>query len=155
MKQIKLRLREESDIGKCIDALMNVDLDEPRQMIIQNAEGRRRSVQNALMWMWNTYVASQTGESKETVHSRCKLTIGVPILAANDPVFGQTIEKALEGLTYPERFKIIERMDVTSLMTVSEFSQYLKDYEETHADAGIPLPHPEDRYYEALGYVHG
>lgn len=149
----RIRLSEEADIGKVIDAVMSTSLDVPMVVEIKNAPARRRSAQNALMWFWNTYSGAKLGHTKDDMHNEKKLQIGVPILQRDDPDFNDAWLVIAKNTGYLEQLELVKHMDITSKFTVKQMTEYLREYEH---QAGIPLPHPEDRYYEALGYVqHG
>lgn len=145
-----LRLSTEADIGRVIDAVMSTSLDVPMVVEIKQAPAKRRSAQNALMWFWNTYAGAKLGHTKDQYHDEMKLRIGVPILMRDDEKFEKAWRVISKSLTHEAQLEMVKHMDITSKFTVKQMTEYLREYE--HA-AGIPLPHPEDRYYEALGYI--
>lgn len=148
-----VRVANERDRSRAIDALMSMDIDKPKMMKLVNAEGKRRGAQNSLMWLWNTYVGGVKGHDKNYIHAEGKLLLGVPILSVSDPEFGAAWSAISEHADYPALIQCIRKMDITSRFTVAQMTEYLNEYEMQYAQEGTPLPHPEDRYYEAMGYV--
>lgn len=120
-----------------------------RPFTVEITEGRDRSAeQNRLAFKWYVEISEQTGEDREDVRARCKLEIGVPILRAEREKFRATYDRVLRPLPYPEKLAFVRdtEMPVTSLMNVAEMTRYLDLVFRRHAEIGVVLTIPPDRY---------
>jgi hypothetical protein len=131
-------------------ALLKVYLDgRKRPFTVDITEGRDRSTeQNRLAFKWYVEISDQTGEDREDVRARCKLEIGVPILRAEQEKFRATYDRLIRPLAYPEKLALIRDIElpVTSLMNVDQMSRYLDVVFRRHAEIGVVLTIPPDRY---------
>lgn len=119
-----------------------------RPFTVEITEGRDRSTeQNRLAFKWYKEISEQTGEDIEDVRARCKLEIGVPIMRENDR-FRETYDRLIRPLPYPDKIDLIKALDlpVTRLMNVRQMTRYLDIVFRTHAEIGIALTVPPDRY---------
>lgn len=130
--------------------LLKVYLDGRKLPItVQIEDGRNRSnEQNRLSHKWYAEIADQTGEHVEDVRARCKLEIGVPILRNEIERFRKTYDDSIRDLAYEAKLAIIRDMDVpvTRLMNVDQMSRYMDMVFQRHAEFGIELTIPPDRY---------
>jgi hypothetical protein len=130
--------------------LLKLYLDgRKRPFTVDITEGRDRSgEQNRLAFKWYVEVSEQTGEDREDVRARCKLEVGVPILREAHGKFRATYDKLIRPLAYPEKLALIRdtEMPVTSLMNVEQMSRYLDIVFRRHAEIGVVLTIPPDRY---------
>jgi hypothetical protein len=120
-----------------------------RPFTVEITEGRdRSSEQNRLAFKWYAEISDQTGEDREDVRARCKLEVGVPILREANGKFRATYDKFIRPLAYPEKLALIRDtgMPVTSLMNVEQMSRYMDIVFRRHAEIGIALTVPPDRY---------
>jgi hypothetical protein len=120
-----------------------------RPFTVDITEGRDRSgEQNRLAFKWYTEISDQTGEDREDVRARCKLEIGVPILREAHDKFKATYDRLIKTLPYPEKLSLIRdtELPVTSLMNVEQMSRYMDIVFRRHAEIGVVLTIPPDRY---------
>ncbi len=131
-------------------ALLKVYLDgRKRPFTVDIEDGRNRSIeQNRLSHKWYTEIAEQTGEHVEDVRARCKLEIGVPIMREASDKFKKTYDANIRRLSYDRKLAVIRDMDipVTRLMNVGQMSDYMDLVFQRHAEFGIALTVPEDKY---------
>lgn len=131
-------------------ALLKVYLDgRKRPFTVDVTDGRDRSAeQNRLSHKWYTEIAEQTGEGVEDVRARCKLEIGVPIMREASKKFRETYDANIRDLPYDRKLAVIRDMDipVTRLMNVEQMSGYMDTVFQRHAEFGIALTVPPDRY---------
>lgn len=131
-------------------ALLKVYLDGRKlPLTVDITEGRDRSVeQNRLAFKWYREISDQTGEDKEDVRARCKLEIGVPILREEQEAYRATYDRFLKPHAYADKLQIIRDLDipVTSLMNVEQMSRYMDLVFRRHAEKGLVLTIPPDRY---------
>jgi hypothetical protein len=119
-----------------------------RPFTVEVTDGRdRSSEQNHLAFKWYKEISEQTGEDVEDVRARCKLEIGVPILRENEK-FKATYDRLIRPLSYLDKLELIRTSDmpVTRLMKVEQMSRYLDIVFRTHAEIGVVLTIPPDRY---------
>ncbi len=120
-----------------------------RPFTVEITDGRDRSTeQNRLAFKWYVEISDQTGEDREDVRARCKLKIGVPILRDAHEKFRTTYDRLVRPLPYPEKLALIRdtELPVTSLMNVEQMSRYLDVVFRRHAEIGVELTVPPDRY---------
>lgn len=131
-------------------ALLKVYLDgRKRPFTVEITEGRDRSTeQNRLAFKWYAEISDQTGEDREDVRARCKLEIGVPILRDAQEKFRATYDRLIRPLSYMEKLELIRdtELPVTRLMNVGQMSEYMDIVFRRHAEIGVVLTIPPDRY---------
>ena len=108
-------------------------------------KGADRSLeQNALMWKWAGEFASQMGDrTAKEVQAEWKLTIGVPILRAENDGFRAFYDRALKPLTYAEKLGAMEYVPVSSQMTVPQMRGFMDSIQRLGAENGVRLTDPE------------
>jgi hypothetical protein len=120
-----------------------------RPFTVEITEGRSRSIEaNKLAFKWYGEISDQTGEDREDVRARCKLMFGVPILRQDNEKFRETYDRLIKPLPPVEKMKLIRDIElpITSLMNVEQMSRYLDLVFRRHAEFGIVLTVPEDRF---------
>lgn len=131
-------------------ALLKIYLDgRKRPFTVEITEGRdRSSEQNRLAFKWYVEISDQTGEDREDVRARCKLEVGVPILRQEQERFRATYDRLVRPLSYPEKLALVRDIElpVTRLMNVEQMSRYLDIVFRRHAEIGVVLTIPPDRY---------
>ena len=119
-----------------------------RPFTIEVTDGRDRSAeQNKLSFKWYKEISEQTGEDREDVRARCKLEIGVPIMRENEK-FRATYDRLIRPFSYADKLELIRSNDwpITRLMKVEQMSRFLDIVFRQHAEMGIALTIPEDRF---------
>jgi hypothetical protein len=131
-------------------ALLKVYLDGRKRLFtVDITEGRDRSTeQNRLAFKWYLEISDQTGEDREDVRARCKLEMGVPILRNELDKFRAAYDRAIRPLPYADKLGFVRDTDfpVTRLMNVEQMSRYLDIVFRRHAEMGVVLTIPPDRY---------
>ena len=131
-------------------ALLRVYLDQrKRPFTIDVTDGRDRSAeQNRLSQKWYAEIAEQTGEDREEVRARCKLELGVPIMREASEKFRATYDRIIRPLDYADKLALIRDTDmpVTRLMGVGDMSRYMDAVFQRHAEFGIALTIPPDKF---------
>jgi hypothetical protein len=109
--------------------------------------GEDRSLdQNALQWKWAGEAASQLGDRlADELQREWKLTIGVPILRAEDDDFRAFYDKALKPLSYEQKRAAMRYVPVTSIMTVPQMSAFMDAVFRQCQEQGIALTVPIER----------
>ena len=111
----------------------------------------RSSAQNRLAQRWFTDIATQLGDqTHEDVRSECKLTIGVPILRAENEAFRISYDRTMKELPYEEKLAAVKAFDlpVTRLMTVRQMTSFMDEMQRKWSAHGIRLTDPEALKYE-------
>ena len=130
--------------------LLTVYLEQrKRPFTVEVTDGRdRSSEQNRLSQKWYAEIAEQTGEDREEVRARCKLELGVPIMREASDKFRATYDRLIRPLDYADKLALIRDTDmpVTRLMGVGDMSRYMDAVFQRHAEFGIALTVPPDRF---------
>jgi hypothetical protein len=97
--------------------------------------GRDRSKdQNSLLHAWLSQISRETGEDTPAgIKAFVKLHFGVPILRAENEEFQAMYDENIKPLNYQQKLAIVEYLPVTSIMTVAQCSQLLKDIQMHYA----------------------
>ncbi|MCA0961183.1 hypothetical protein [Salipiger bermudensis] len=111
----------------------------------------RSSSQNRLAQRWFTDIALQLGDqTHEEVRAECKLTIGVPILRAENEAFRLSYDRTMKHLPYEEKLAAVKAFDlpVTRLMTVKQMTDFMDQMQRHWIMMGVRLTDPEALKYE-------
>jgi hypothetical protein len=111
-------------------------------------KGRKRSLgQNKLQRLWLNEISEQLGDqTSEEIRGYCKLTMGVPILRAENEEFRAQYDKHVKGLPYESKLAfMMEPLDfpVSRLMTTKQKTQYLDEVCRHFAEQGLLLTQPQ------------
>lgn len=111
-------------------------------------KGKHRTVnQNRLQRMWCNEIAEQLGDrTPEEVRGEMKLTIGVPILRAENEAFCEKYDRIIRDFPYETKLELMmEPMDfpVTRLMSTKQKALYLDGMEMWAAKRGLMLTVPD------------
>jgi hypothetical protein len=128
--------------------------DQPLPLTVSLTKGGKRSVQqNKLQRLWLNEIAEQLGDqSAEEVRGYCKLTIGVPILRAENDAFRERYDAIVRPLPYEQKLALMmEPLDfpITRLMTTKQATAYLDGVHRHFSEKGIVLTDPGDLLGEA------
>lgn len=141
-----------------------VENEYQRKMLVRFIEGHklpftatvtagkhRTTRQNKLQRKWMTEIAEQRGDiTANEVRAYCKLTIGVPILRAENEAFRERYDAIVRPLPYEQKISIMMEpldMPVTRIMTTKQKTAYLDAVFRHFSEQGIVLTvPPDDRY---------
>lgn len=119
-------------------------------------QGRDRTPsQNKLQRLWCNEIAEQLADrTPEEVRGYCKLTMGVPILRAEDEEFCKAYDRVVRPLPYEDKLAcMMEPIDfpVTRRMKVRQHVAFLDHMHEYWSAKGIRLtdPDPDLAKYQA------
>lgn len=125
------KLSSEEDRQAVIDYLSRLSFSKGQEFSadIKRKSTKRTSPQNALFHMWVRCIASETGNSNETVKKvLCRKFLGFD----TSECMGETIGEVRH----------------TSTLTTEQMTEFMNQVEAFASDYGIILPHPEDRYFQ-------
>jgi hypothetical protein len=110
-------------------------------------KGKRRSFeQNRLQRLWMNEISEQLGDmTPEECRGYCKLTIGVPILRAENAAFCERYDSIVKRLPYEQKLAVMmEPLDlpVTRMMTTDQKTRYLDGIYRHFTEKGITLTLP-------------
>lgn len=107
--------------------------------------GRDRSLdQNRLQFLWAREAADQLGDrTADEVRCDWKLRHGVPIMREASPEFRDIYDRLIKPLSYPQKAKAMQLIEVTSLMKVPQMIRYLDAVQRECAENGIVLTEPD------------
>lgn len=110
--------------------------------------GKRSLKQNRLQRQWLNEISQQLGDqTPEEVRGYCKLTIGVPILRAENEAFREKYDAIVRPLPYEQKLALMmEPMDfpITRLMSIKQATAYLDGVHRHFSAKGIVLTDPGD-----------
>lgn len=108
--------------------------DGTMKLEIKKNASKRTDAQNKLYWFWLGIIGDDTGYRPDEIHKLMKMQF-------------------LEPITYRIMDKDVIDYPSTTKLTVREFTEYLNMIELWASDLGMVMPHPEDIYYTAMGYM--
>ena len=116
-------------------------------------KGSIRSIeQNRLQRLWLNEAAEQGDHTAEEYRAYCKLTLGVPILRAENEAFAEQYDRIVKPLPYEAKLELMmEPIDfpVTRLMTSKQKTQYLDQMWRLFSGMGFQLIDPEMKWRAA------
>lgn len=123
--------------------------DQPLPITVALTKGGKRSLrQNKLQRLWINEIAEQLADqSPEEVRGYCKLTIGVPILRAENDTFRERYDAIVRPLPYEQKLALMmEPLDfpISRLMTTKQATAYLDGIHRHFSEKGIVLTDPGD-----------
>lgn len=138
-----------------------IETEHDRTMAARLIEGRaipftftltdgkhRTTAQNKLQRLWMNEIAEQKGDmNPEEIRAYCKLTIGVPILRAQNEAFRDGYDRVVKPLSYEQKLSLMSEpldMPITRIMTTAQKTEYLDGIVRHFAEQGIVLTMPED-----------
>lgn len=105
---------------------------------------QRSLEQNALSHKWYQELATQRPERTAAGWKRfCKLEYGCPILC-EDEEFAAWYAKVISPLPYEDQITAMKYVDVTSIMSIKQMSQYMNNIFWAFND--VNFTNPEQRY---------
>lgn len=122
---------------------------QPLPLTVSLTKGGKRSLrQNKLQRLWLNEISEQLGDrSSEEVRGYCKLTIGVPILRAENDTFRERYDAIVRPLPYEQKLSLMmEPLDfpISRLLTTAQHARYLDGILRHFSERGIVLTIPED-----------
>lgn len=122
---------------------------QPLPLTVTLSKGGKRSLrQNKLNRLWMTEIAEQLGDqTPEEVRGYAKLTIGVPILRAENEDFRERYDAVIKPLPYETKLAMMmEPLDfpITRLMSTKQATAYLDGVHRHFSAKGIVLTDPGD-----------
>lgn len=137
---------------ECVEKLSNLLNARKFPMTVTITAGElRRGKQNRLAQRWFTDISRQLGDqTHEDVRAFCKLTIGVPILRAENEAFRTSYDKTMRPLDYETKLEAMKSLDipVTRMMTVKQMTTFMDEVSQFWTKRGIRLTDPEAMKYE-------
>lgn len=141
-------IRDEQDRKMLIKLIMSQKLP----FVAKVERGGIRSIeQNRLQRLWVNEISEQLGDrTPEEARGECKLTIGVPILRAEDEEFRREYDRLIRPLPYEDKLRcMMEPIDlpVTRRMTTKQKTAYLEGIYRQYAEQGVVLTIPPDKRF--------
>lgn len=146
--------RTKSDIVRALYLIE--ESKEPLEVRIRSLAATRSDAQNALAFKWYQEAERQL---KDGVSQRayCKLHFGVGILKAGDSAICKHFTEQYDAIVKPLAYELKMQsmlppfeLPVTKLMTIKQFTEYLRMMEQHYSTIGVALSHPDDLYWAAV-----
>jgi len=122
--------------------LMNLDLSKKWEVTIKPLD-KRTIDQNALQHKHYAEIGKFHGYTPGEAKNFCKYTYAMPILIRDDPDLFAYFELVLSGLEYEQRLLAMEHIDVTSLFSKKQASEYTDTIYQQQGALGVQLTIPE------------
>lgn len=141
-------IRDEQDRKLLIKLIMGQKLP----FVAKVERGGIRSIeQNRLGRLWINEIAEQLNDqTPEEIRGYCKLTIGVPIMRAEDDEFCHQYDAIIRPLPYEQKLAcMMEPIDlpVTRRMNTSQKHKYLEGIYRHFSEQGVVLTIPIDKRF--------
>lgn len=146
------------EVIKTLSSFLESQPLEPILEVTVSEKKKDRTVdQNRLYRLWGGIIADELGWAREDLYSDLRRRFLVQIYERDDQGFAEMVNSirkvysmGMQDQATKMHDYIVERTSTASA-TVKQFMEYLKEIERDMAGKGIVLPHPEDRYYSAMG----
>ena len=116
---------------------------------VSATKGKKRSIiQNKLQRLWCNEISEQGDQKPEEIRGFCKLTMGVPILRAENDDFCEKYDRIIKPHTYEEKLiMMMEPLDfpVTRLMSTKQKADYLDAIYHYWTSKGLVLTDPNNQ----------
>lgn len=121
---------------------------QPLPLTVSLTKGGKRSLrQNKLQRLWLNEISEQLGDqTPEEVRGYCKLTLGVPILRAENDAFRERYDAIVRPLPYEQKLALMmEPLDfpISRIMTTKQATAYLDGVHRHFSERGVVLTDPE------------
>ena len=137
-------VRTEQDRRRVMDAISK----RPMPFVVNVKSGAPRSLeQNKLQRQWLNEAAQQGDMTAEEYRGLIKLTVGVPILRAEDAEFAAAYDQQVKPLPYEQKLALMmEPIDlpVTRRMSAKAKSEYLDQMHRYLTEQGFVLTDPDE-----------
>ena len=144
MKDRLITLSTRQDVYREIDVFMGRN-PQTRYRVSLNEDVKKRSLSaNAQQHMWYGQISKQQGDkSPLDVKNFCKDALGLP-LVLNSEKHADKMEFLLDKLdyykhSYESRMKLIQCLEVTSLLTTAESKIYMEEMIFYFNDIGVSI----------------
>ena len=123
-KQTEVLVYDQHGFSKLIGR-MRATLREKGQFRVQIRTSRKRSLeQNSCYYEWIDQIYIEQGEdTKEEIRRFCKLEFFSPILMRDNDEFRETMSPILSKLSHPERMRVMDLIQVSSICTTAQMSE--------------------------------
>lgn len=137
-------IRKPEDLQQLI-MLLRGRSDLPITVTIKAGEPKRSEKQNRLLWQWFKDAEEQGDMTATEQRAYCKLTLGVPILRAENDDFRLQYDELIKPLEYIDKLALMLppiELPVTSLMTVKQKTAFLDQVWNHYSCLGYQLTDP-------------
>lgn len=145
-----LKINSEEVRARAVVILQSLPLDPVHELRIDEFKRNRSAEQHRTLWMWYTVIASELGDSKESIHEIMKGKFLCNIYERDNKEYSemlQTIRSVYrEGMRDEalDLHKKIISLTSTTTASVKQMSEYMEAISHHAASLGIKLPYPED-----------
>lgn len=122
---------------------VNAEWQAGRKPVVQMMKGERSGNQNAMIYgLYGDIARLSQDKSTTDVKRECKLYYGIPILRAADPAFCEWYDNSVKRLTLEDKLMLMTYMDVTSLFTKEQATEYIDTIITEYTRQGLRLIDP-------------
>jgi hypothetical protein len=144
MKNVPISLTTKQDVYRKIDIFLGKSPQEKWDLSIVKNDGKRRLTTNGQIHLWFGQIAKHRDDQTPLdVKNFCKDAFGLPLIL-NSVKHGDKMEFLLDKLNYYQhshesKMKLIQCLEVTSLLTIPESKILMEQMIYYYNDAGIPI----------------
>tara|TARA_R110001632_G_scaffold229012_1_gene364721 strand:+ start:37 stop:492 length:456 start_codon:yes stop_codon:yes gene_type:complete len=144
MKNVPISLITRQDVYRKIDIFLGKSPQEKWDLSIVKNDGKRRLTANRQIHLWFGQIAKyRDDQTPLDVKNFCKDAFGLPLIL-NSVKHGDKMEFLLDKLNYYQhshesKMKLIQCLEVTSLLTIPESKILMEQMIYYYNDAGIPI----------------
>ena len=141
-------VRNETDRAEVISKIEGIDLEkQPWDIKAEPHSKSRSTAQNGLLNAWYRDIAKYTGDGFAYTRGFFKWEEGVPILLSRgETSFDNLINAMVGSMTYEQIVELMgtDKIQISSVMKVGEFTDYLTAIEQHCWNQHIPLAQTDD-----------
>lgn len=144
MKNVSISLTTRKEVYKKIDIFLGENPQGKWDLSIVKNDGKRRLTANGQIHLWFGQIAKyRDDQTPLDVKNFCKDAFGLPLIL-NSVKHGDKMEFLLDKLDYYQhshesKMKLIQCLEVTSLLTIPESKILMEQMIYYFNDAGIPI----------------
>ena len=105
-----------------------IDSGEPVMITLEKYDEKRerKSTQNRMVYRIYSFIGKQLyGGDEDHARKECKLRFGCAILYRDSKEFAMTFDRVIRPLEHELRLEAMDLVDVSSVMTVEQCSEYI------------------------------
>ena len=150
-----IQIREECDKQQAVLEIVDMDIDQGKEVVIRELKLSLSTVQRNAYWWWNGIVSVTTGETKEEVYIRHKKEHLVKILRRDDPDFEAYFDAltTLKGVNLDHAVRlflaVIKGIHMPDL-SCKQMREFMDQVQTLEGTRGINLPDPDPNWRKGV-----
>ena len=135
-------VRNQHELNALVEWLES-ELDNNKGHTLQIMADDRSSKQNKMIHgLYGDIARNVDGQGIVDIKRYCKLHLGIPILRASDPKYLDWYDSSVKPLPYETKLMLMDHLEVTSLFTVGQGTEYITSILREYSSQGVHIPDP-------------